>query len=95
MMGWLFGDDLIRAWERGLGFRKGDKLMPLPNADLTKLCYYQLPKARLPVTVYKQNILTPSQYEVVAENKDWKEGDKPRDRFVWLEIDGHDWERVK
>jgi hypothetical protein len=81
-------DALIRDYEAGCEFRRGDKLAPRKRPGLEPRTYGVVGNA---VVVLSQSALIPHEYTVIGEASSYTERS---DRFVKFEINGHDWEKV-
>lgn len=73
---------LAERYKKGLGFKRGDRLVPRPGCRPT---IYGL----LPIEVWEQCALIPHKYTALAERP---EEPDPARRIVLFEINGHEWE---
>lgn len=78
--------ELVREYRNGLGFKVNDVLRPKAGCDPWRSVIKDDT-----VVVLEQCSLRPWMYDVIGEAVDPK---SPADRFVKLEINGHEWERV-
>jgi hypothetical protein len=79
---------LLRDYEDGCGYRKGDVLRPRPGATNHLMSEVVGDE----VIVLRQSAAIPHQYDVIGERKSFRE---PSDRFIRFEINGHDFERAE
>jgi hypothetical protein len=77
---------LLRNYEYGLGFKKGDVLIPRSGV----LAPFGVIENK--VVVLDQSLLIPHQYKVVGEHPNPR---SPADRFVTFTINGHEWDYDK
>ena len=80
-------EQLLAAYEIGLGYQKGDVLKPRAGASPSTWGVIQDM-----VVVLKQNALMPHKYAVIGERE---HPETPARRFVNFEINGHDWEKIQ
>lgn len=78
---------LLKAYEYGLGFRKGDTLKPKDGAKPET--YGVIDRT---VVVLDQDSLAPHQYTVLGEREKYSQ---PSERFVKFTINGHNWDYAK
>lgn len=77
---------LMKAYEAGLGYKRGDALRPKPGSQaMTFDCVDDT------VVVLSQDSLVPTEYNVIGEQKAYS---RPSDQFIKFTIKGHDWERI-
>lgn len=76
---------LLHEYEAGLGFRRGDVLVPKNGAS--PISYDVVNDT---VVVISHNTLAPHTYLVIGERVNAR---SPSDKFVKFEINGHDWQR--
>lgn len=77
---------LLEDYQHGLGYVKGDTLVPRPEAKI----WFAHELDPVEVIVLNQSVLAPHEYEVIGERRDYKQ---PSLRFLKVTINGHDWMR--
>ena len=78
--------NLLKDYKHGLGYKPGDLLKPREGSN--PHTYGAIDDT---VVVLRQSALSPITYKVVGENPN---PNKPSDRFINFEINGHDWYKV-
>ncbi len=78
--------NLLKNYKHGLGYKHGDLLRPREGSNP-----HTNGVIDDTVVVLEQSALCPITYMVIGENPNPR---KPSNRFIHLEINGHDWYKV-